>query len=99
MTGTLNAKRAISTFDPELRLEIVQLGLLRGYSLLETTEAMVLVKLTVDKRARQFKNEHNVMVDHAKALMGEQVIIKNLNIRSGVLREMKYLKRLPLLRY
>lgn len=73
------SKRTRPTFKPEFRLEVAQLVVDQGYSIREAAEAMNVGKSTVDKWARQLRQEREgIEVKEAAALTPEQREIQAL---------------------
>jgi transposase len=67
-----------SNFKPEFRLEVAQLVLDKGYSIREAAEAMDVGKSTVDKWARQLKQERDGISPAASPMTADQIKIREL---------------------
>lgn len=65
-------------FKPEFRLEVAQLVLDKGYSIREASEAMDVGKSTVDKWARQLKQERDGVSPNASPMTPDQIKIREL---------------------
>ncbi len=75
MTGTR------PTFTPEFRLEAAQLVVDQGYTVIDAANAMGVGKSTMDKWARQLKNERNGVTSSATPLTPDQLKIRALEKR------------------
>jgi transposase len=60
-------------FKPEFRLEVAQLVLDKGYSIREAAEAMDVGKSTVDKWARQLKEEKEISKKATALLLSDSM--------------------------
>jgi transposase len=72
------SKNARATYSPEFRLEIAQEVVDNHRSVREVAEAFGLGKSTVDKWARQLKNERNGDFSQATPLTPDQLKIREL---------------------
>ena len=68
-------------FKPEFRLEVAQLIVDKGYSVREAAEAMNVGKSTVDKWARQLKQERDGVSPKAMPLTEDKLKIRELEKR------------------
>jgi transposase len=78
-----------SNFKPEFRLEVAQLVLDKGYSVREAAEAMDVGKSTVDKWARQLKQERDGIVPSASPMTADQIKIRELEKKIRRIEEEK----------
>ena len=70
-----------STYSVEFRLEVAQLVVDQGYSIIEASKAMGASKSAVSKWVKQLKSERNGISDQPNALTPEQIKIKELEKR------------------
>ena len=70
-------------FKPEFRLEVAQLVVDKGYSVREAAEAMNVGKSTVDKWARQLKQERGGSEPKAAPMTAEQIKIRELENKNS----------------
>ncbi|MGK0474967.1 MAG: transposase [Oleispira sp.] len=74
-------------FKPEFRLEVAQLVLDKGYSIREAAEAMDVGKSTVDKWARQLKEEKEISKKATALLLSDSMkILASFKIEREPLR-------------
>jgi transposase len=78
-----------SNFKPEFRLEVAQLVLDKGYSVREAAEAMDVGKSTVDKWARQLKQERDGIAPSASPMTADQIKIRELEKKIRRIEEEK----------
>jgi transposase len=72
---------------PEFRLEVAQLVLDKGYSIREAAEAMDVGKSTVDKWARQLKEEKEISKKATALLLSDSMkILASFKIEREPLR-------------
>ena len=71
-------KRTRPTFSPELKLEVAQEVVDCGRSVRDVSESLGLGKSTVDKWARQLKEERNGKLSSATPLTPDQLKIREL---------------------
>ena len=76
-------------FKPEFRLEVAQLVVDKGYSVREAAEAMNIGKTTVDRWARQLKQERGGAVHKAAPMTAEQIKIRELEKKIRRIEEEK----------
>ncbi len=76
-------------FKPEFRLEVAQLVLDKGYSIREASEAMDVGKSTVDKWARQLKQERDGVSPNASPMTPDQIKIRELEKKIRYIEEEK----------
>jgi len=76
-------------FKPEFRLEVAQLVVDKGYSVREAAEAMNVGKSTVDKWARQLKQERGGAEPKAAPMTSEQIKIRELENKIRRIEEEK----------
>lgn len=76
-------------FKPEFRLEVAQLVVDKGYSVREAAEAMNVGKSTVDKWARQLKQERGGAEPKAAPMTAEQIKIRELENKIRRIEEEK----------
>ena len=72
------SKRTRPTYSPEFRLEVAQEVVDNGRSVRDVSDALGLGKSTVDKWARQLKNERNGTLSTATPLTPDQLRIREL---------------------
>ena len=72
------SKKTRATYSPEFRLAIAQEVVDKHRSIREVSEAFGLGKSTVDKWARQLKNERNGDLSKATPLTPDQLKIREL---------------------
>jgi transposase len=80
-------KRNRSTYSPEFRLEVAQQVVDAGRSTRDVAESLGLGKSTVDKWARQLRNERNGHLSSATPLTPDQLKIRELERKLRVLEE------------
>lgn len=68
-------------FKPEFRLEVAQLVVDKGYSVREASDAMNVGKSTVDKWARQLKEERSGVAPSAAPMTADQIKIRALETK------------------
>jgi transposase len=71
-------KRTRPTYSPEFRLEVAQEVVDRGRSIRDVAESLGLGKSSVDKWARQLKQERNGQLSSATPLTSDQLKIRKL---------------------
>jgi len=71
-------KRTRPTFSPEFKLEVALQVVDMGRSVKEVAESLGLGKSTVDKWARQLRNERNGQLSSATPLTPDQIKIRQL---------------------
>jgi|TARA_B110001452_G_C14826760_1_gene288660 transposase len=76
-------------FKPEFRLEVAQLVLDKGYSIREAAEAMDVGKSTVDKWAKQLKQERGGVSPTASPMTPDQIKIRELEKKIRLIEEEK----------
>jgi transposase len=76
-------------FKPEFRLEVAQLVLDKGYSVREAAEAMDVGKSTVDKWAKQLKQERGGVSPSASPMTPDQIKIRELEKKIRLIEEEK----------
>ena len=76
-------------FKPEFRLEVAQLVLDKGYSVREAAEAMDVGKSTVDKWAKQLKQERGGVLSNAAPMTPDQIKIRELEKKIRLIEEEK----------
>ncbi|MFO6425534.1 transposase [Motilimonas sp. KMU-193] len=81
------SKRTRSTYSPEFRLEVAQEVVDNGRSVREVAESLELGKSTVDKWARQLKEERNGNLSSAMPMTPDQVKIRELERKIKRLEE------------
>ena len=74
-------------FKPEFRLEVAQLVLDKGYSIREAAEAMDVGKSTVDKWARELKQERGGVAPNASPMTPNQIKIRELEKKIRYIEE------------
>jgi transposase len=67
-----------ATFTPQFRLEAAELVVHHGYSISKAADAMGVGKSTMDKWARQLRNEQKGIVGTATPLTADQRKIREL---------------------
>jgi len=72
------SKRTRPTYSPEFRLEVAQEVVDRGRSIRDVAESLGLGKSSVDKWARQLKQERNGLLSSATPLTPDQLKIREL---------------------
>ena len=72
------SKRTRPTYSPEFRLEVAQEVVDKGRSVREVADSLGLGKSTVDKWARQLKEERNGKLSSATPLTPDQLRIREL---------------------
>ncbi len=72
------SKRTRQTYSPEFRLEVAQEIVDKGRSIREVADSLGLGKSTVDKWARQLKQERNGVLSTATPLTPDQLKIREL---------------------
>ena len=72
------SKRTRPTFSPEFRLEVAQEVVDKGRSIKDISENLGLGKSTVDKWARQLRQERNGQLSSAMPLTPDQIKIREL---------------------
>lgn len=72
------SKRTRPTYSPEFRLEVAQEVVDKGRSVRDVAESLGLGKSTVDKWARQLKDERNGKLSSATPLTPDQLKIREL---------------------
>lgn len=81
------SKRTRSTYSPEFRLEVAQEVVDNGRSVRDVAESLGLGKSTVDKWARQLKEERNGKLSTAMPMTPDQVKISELERKVKRLEE------------
>ncbi|MDO6526182.1 transposase [Motilimonas sp. 1_MG-2023] len=81
------SKRTRLTYSPEFRLEVAQEIVDKGRSVREVAESLELGKSTVDKWARQLKEERNGNLSSAMPMTPDQVKIRELERKIKRLEE------------
>ena len=76
-------------FKPEFRLEVAQLVLDKGYSVREAAEAMDVGKSTVDKWAKQLKQERGGVSPSTSPMTPDQIKIRELEKKVRLIEEEK----------
>ena len=76
-------------FTPEFRLEYAQLVVEKGYSVIETSQAMNEGKSSLEQWARQFKGERNGITSKATPLTQDQLEIRELKKHIARIEEEK----------
>ena len=72
------SKRTRPTYSPEFRLEVAQEVVDKGRSVRDVADSLGLGKSTVDKWARQLKEERNGKLSSATPLTPDQLRIREL---------------------
>ena len=72
------SKRTRPTYSPEFRLEVAQEVVDRGRSIRDVSESLGLGKSTVDKWARQLKQERGGVLSSVTPLTPDQLKIREL---------------------
>ena len=72
------SKRTRPTYSPEFRLEVAQEVVDKGRTIKDVSESLGLGESTVDKWARQLKQERNGQLFNATPLMSDQLKIREL---------------------
>ncbi len=72
------SKRTRPTYSPEFRLEVAQEVIDKGRSVRDVADSLGLGKSTVDKWARQLKEERHGKLSSATALTPDQLKIREL---------------------
>lgn len=72
------SKRTRPTYSPEFRLEVAQEVVDKGRSIRDVSASLGLGKSTVDKWARQLKQERGGMLSSATPLTPDQLKIREL---------------------
>ena len=72
------SKRTRPTYSPEFRLEVAQEVVDKGRSIRELADSLGLGKSSVDKWARQLKEERNGVLSTATPLTPDQLKIREL---------------------
>ena len=72
------SKRTRPTYSPEFRLEVAQEVVDKGRSIREVADSLGLGKSSVDKWARQLKEERNGVLSTATPLTPDQLNIREL---------------------
>tara|TARA_Y100000780_G_C13534593_1_gene359003 strand:+ start:72 stop:383 length:312 start_codon:yes stop_codon:yes gene_type:complete len=72
------SKRTRPTYSPEFRLEVAQEVVDQGRSIRDVSESLGLGKSTVDKWARQLKQERGGTLSSATPLTSDQLKIREL---------------------
>lgn len=80
-------KRIRRTFSPEFRLEAALLVVEQGYSVNEAAIAMGVGKSTMDKWARQLREERLGIMPKASPITPEQIEIRELKKKIARLEE------------
>lgn len=80
-------KRNRPTYSPEFRLEVAQQVVDAGRSIRDVAESLGLGKSTVDKWARQLRNERNGNLSSATPLTPDQLRIRELERKLKTLEE------------
>jgi transposase len=80
-------KRIRRTFSPEFRLEAALLVVEQGYSVNEAANAMGVGKSTMDKWARQLREERLGITPKASPITPEQIEIRELKKKIARLEE------------
>ena len=87
-------KRTRATYSPEFRIEVAQQVVDAGRTAKEVANSLDLGKSTVDKWARQLRNERNGLLSSATPLTSDQLKIreleskiKNLEIDNNILKK------------
>jgi len=87
-------KKTRATYSPEFRLEVAQQVVDAGRTPKEVADSLDLGKSTVDKWARQLRNERNGLLSSATPLTPDQLKIrelehkiKNLEIDNNILKK------------
>jgi len=75
------SKRTRPTYSPEFKLEVAQEVVDKGRSVRDVAESLGLGKSTVDKWARQLKDERNGKLSSATPLTPDQLKIRELERR------------------
>lgn len=81
------SKRTRPTYSPEFRLEVAQEVVDNGRSVRDVAESLGLGKSTVDKWARQLKEERNGKLSTAMPMTPDQVKIRELERKVKRLEE------------
>jgi transposase len=71
-------KRTRATYSPEFKLEVAQQIVDMGRPIKEVSESLGLGKSTVDKWARQLRNERNGQLSSATPLTPDQLKIREI---------------------
>jgi transposase len=71
-------KRTRPTYSPEFKLEVAQEVVDKGRSIRDVADSLGLGKSTVDKWARQLKEERNGRLSSATPLTSDQLRIREL---------------------
>lgn len=71
-------KRTRPTYSPEFKLEVAQQVVDMGRSIRDVAQSLDLGKSTVDKWARQLRNERNGQLSSATPLTPDQLKIREL---------------------
>jgi len=80
-------KRTRPTYSPEYRLEVALQVVDEGRSVREIADSLGLGKSTVDKWARQLRDERNGLLSSATPLTPEQIKIRELERKIKSLEE------------
>lgn len=80
-------KRTRPTYSPEFRLEVAQQVVDEGRSIREVADSMGLGKSSVDKWAKQLRQERNGRLSSATPLTPEQLRIRELERKVRLLEE------------
>lgn len=80
-------KRNRPTYSPEFRLEVAQQVVDAGRSIRDVAESLGLGKSTVDKWARQLRNERDGNLSSATPLTPDQIRIRELEKKLRILEE------------
>ncbi len=77
------SKRTRPTYSPEIRLEVAQEVVDKGRSIRNVAESLGLGKSTVDKWARQLKQERNGVLSTATPLTPYQLKFVSKSVKSS----------------
>tara|TARA_R110002072_G_scaffold274674_2_gene435518 strand:- start:3011 stop:3322 length:312 start_codon:yes stop_codon:yes gene_type:complete len=80
------SKQTRPTYSPEFRLEVAQEVVDRGRSIRDVAESLGLGKSSVDKWARQLKQERNGQLSSATPLTPDQLKIRELERKIKLLQ-------------
>jgi transposase len=80
-------KRTRPSYSPEFRLEVVQQVIDSGRSIRDVASSLNLGKSTVDKWARQLRDERNGNLSSATPLTPDQIKIRELERQLKIAKE------------
>jgi transposase len=80
-------KRTSPTYSPEFRLEVAQQVIDSGRSIRDVASSLNLGKSTVDKWARQLRNERTGNLSSATPLTPDQIKIRELERQLKIAKE------------